>query len=63
MVAERLDERHDDALMEHRDGHAKVRQVADASLGRVDVVVEEDVALVHGVQRIVAHDGMHQGAV
>jgi len=63
MVPEGLDERHDDALVENRDGHAKVRQVADAALGGVDVVVEEDVALVHRVHRIVAHDGVDQGAV
>jgi hypothetical protein len=29
---------------EHRHGHAQVGQVADAALGEVDVVVEEDVA-------------------
>jgi len=63
MVPEGLDERHDDALVENRDGHAKVRQVADAALGGVDVVVEEDVPLVHRVHRIVAHDGVDQGAV
>ena len=47
VVAEGLDERDDLALAEDRHGDAEVGQVADAALGAVDVVVEEDVALAH----------------
>ena len=38
-------------------------QVADAALGLVDVVVEEDVALVHLVEREVPRDRVHERAV
>src|SRR5690606_4069606 len=60
---ERLHEADDLAVVEHRDGDAQVRQVADAALGLVDVVVEEDVTGPHGLQREVAHDRVDQGAV
>ena len=63
VVAERLHERDHLAAVEDRHGHAQVGQVADAALGQVDVVVEEDVARAHRLQREVAHDRMHQGGV
>ena len=62
MVAEGLDERDDLALVEDRHGDAQVGQVADAALGLVDVVVEEDVALAHLLDREVAHDRVHERA-
>jgi hypothetical protein len=60
VVAERLDERDDRALGEDRHRDAQVGQVADPALGEVDVVVEEDVAHVHLVDRVVPHDRLHQ---
>ena len=50
-------------LDEHRHRHAQVRQVPDAALGQVDVVVEEDVARAHRVQREVARDRVHERGV
>src|SRR4029078_6362204 len=52
VVAEGLDEGHDHALVEHRDRDAQVRQVADAALGGVDVVVDRDGTIVYGGQRV-----------
>ena len=63
VVAERLHERDDLALVEDRHGDAQVGQVADAALRLVDVVVEEHVALAHLGQREVAHDRVHEGGV
>src|SRR5262249_21212673 len=40
-----------------------VRQVPDAALGAVDVVVEVDVAGSHGGEGKVAHDRLHEGRV
>ena len=48
---------------EHRHRHAQVGQVPDAALGQVDVVVEEDVARPHRVEREVADDRVHQRGV
>ena len=45
----------------HRD--AEVGQVADPALGAVDVVVEEDVALAHLLDREVAGDGVDERGV
>ena len=45
----------------HRD--AEVGQVPDAALGAVDVVVEEDVALAHLLEREVAGDRVHERGV
>ena len=63
VVAEGLHERDDLALVEHRHRDAEVGQVADAALGLVDVVVEEHVALAHGLQRVVPGDRVHERAV
>ncbi len=67
VVAEGLHERDDPrpvaVVVEHRRGHAQVRQVADAALGEVDVVVEEHVAGPHRVQREVARHRVHQRGV
>ncbi len=63
VVAERLDERDDLAAGEDRHGHAEVGQVPDAALGAVDVVVEEDVALAHLLEREVAGDRVHERGV
>src|SRR3954468_376044 len=51
--------------MRREDGHrhAEVGQVADAPFGQVDVVVEEDVADIHRLDRVVAHPRAHQGRV
>ncbi len=54
MVTEGLHEGDHLALVEDRDGHAEVGQVADAALGLVDVVVEEDVPFLHLGEREVA---------
>ncbi len=48
---------------EDRHGHAQVGQVPDAALGAVDVVVEEDVALAHLLDREVAGDRVHERGV
>ena len=48
---------------EDRNRHAQVGQVPDAALGAVDVVVEEDVALAHLVDREVARHRVHQRRV
>ena len=47
------------------DGHrdAQVGQVADAALGQIHVVVEEDVAGLDRLDREVAHDRLHQRRV
>ena len=63
VVAEGLHEGDDLAVVEDRHGDAQVGQVADAALGLVDVVVEEDVALAHLLDRVVAHDRVHERAV
>ena len=67
VVAERLDESHHATLIrpsaEDRDRHTEVGQMADAALGSVDVVVEEDVALLHLLDREVACNRVHQRAV
>ena len=44
-------------VVEDRCGDAQIGQVTDAAFGLVDVVVEEDVAGTHLVDRIVAHHG------
>ena len=44
-------------------GHAQVGQVPDPALGAVDVVVEEDVALAHLLEREVARDRVHERGV
>jgi hypothetical protein len=72
-MAERLDERHDirpvprraiaAPRVEDRDRDAQVGQVADAALGRVDVVVEVHVAGPHRLEREVAHHRVDQRAV
>src|SRR5699024_3676953 len=69
VVAEGLDEG-DDLLVaglrrgvEDRDGDAEVREVADAPFGLVDVVVEEDIAGDHRLQREVPGHRVDQGAV
>jgi hypothetical protein len=62
-MAEGLHERDDGSLVEHRHRDAEVRQVADAALGEVDVVVKVDVARLHRLQWIVAHDRVDQGRV
>ena len=49
--------------VEDRDGDAQVGQVADAALGQVDVVVEEDVAGLHRLDREVADDRLDQRRV
>ena len=48
---------------EHRHGDTEVREVADATLGEIDVVVEVDVARLHGLEREVASHRMHQRGV
>jgi hypothetical protein len=63
VVAERLHEGDDLAVVEHRHGDAQVGQVADAALGLVDVVVEEHVALAHLVEGKVACDRVHERRV
>ena len=70
VVAEGLDERDDHARRsalrrpgEDRDRHAQVGQVPDAALGAVDVVVEEDVALPHLLDREVPGDRVHERGV
>ncbi len=63
VVAEGLDERDDLAVAEDRHGDAEVGQVPDAALGAVDVVVEEDVAGLHLLDREVAGDRVHEGGV
>jgi hypothetical protein len=62
-MAEGLDERDHKAVGEHRYRHAEIRQVTDPALGAVDVVVEEDVAGPHRLQREIAHDGLHERGV
>src|SRR5881392_2134876 len=49
--------------VEDRDGRREVGQVADRAFREVDVVVVEDVALAHALQREVAHHRLHHGAV
>ena len=49
--------------LEDRHGDAQVGQVADAALGAVDVVVEEDVARAHLLDREVADDRVHERGV
>ena len=67
VVAEGLHERDDLALAlgarEDRNRHAEVGQVPDPALGAVDVVVEEDVTLLHLLDREVAGDRVDQRAV
>jgi hypothetical protein len=64
VVPERLDERDHVAVgVEHGNGHAEVRQVPDAALGQVDVVVEEHVPRPHRGDRVVADDRVHQRRV
>jgi hypothetical protein len=63
VMAEGLDEGHHLALVEHRDGDAQVRQVPDAALRQVDVVVEVDVARPHRREREIAHHRMHERRV
>ena len=63
VVPERLHERDHLAVVEDRHRDAQVGQVPDAPFGEVDVVVEEHVALVHGLDRVVADDRVHQRGV
>ena len=63
VVAEGLDEGDDVTLVEDRHRDAEVGEVADAALGLVDVVVEEDVALVHLGQGEVTRDRVDERAV
>ena len=63
VVTEGLNERNDLTLAEHRDRHREIGEVTDAALGEIDVVVEEDVALLHVLHRIVAYDRVNEGRV
>ena len=64
VVAEGLHERdHPCPAGEDRHRDAQVGQVPDAALGAVDVVVEEDVALAHLLDREVAGDRVHERGV
>src|SRR3954468_7037642 len=50
-------------LVEDGYGAAHIGQVADAALGAVDVVVEEDVASLHALDGEVADDRLDEGGV
>ncbi|CAB4936604.1 unannotated protein [freshwater metagenome] len=69
VMAEGLHESNDRRLgvaglrREHRHRDTEIRQVADATLGEIDVVVEVDVTRLHGLQREVAGNRMHQRGV
>jgi hypothetical protein len=60
VVAEGLDECHDLTFVVHRDRDAQVRQVPDAALGQVHVVVEEDIAGSDRLDGKVTHDRLDQ---
>jgi hypothetical protein len=63
VVAEGLDEGDDLAIVKHRHRAAEVGQMADAALGQIRVVHQEDVARPHGLGREVAHHRVWHGRI
>ncbi len=63
VMPERLHKGDDFALEDHRHGGAEIRQMPDAAFGEIDIVMEVDIPLPHRLQRVIANDGVHHGAV